>query len=453
MTLKFRRFLYIFFILIFIILTPILWLYAAGYKLGNGFMIKKTGILIIDSKPAGAKIYLNGEPQQLFLDKLFGQKQNIVKSPAKIKNLLPGEYNVRLELDNYWPWQKKLEVHSGESTFAEDIILFKKDLPVLLENGHFSRLSLSPSSKYALSTGKLDISLFDLDEDTSRKYPIASSSQSGIFASSTKIIWSPKENRVIVNNLLFNINDWKNPIALNKLIGKNFSDIKWGKNENLLYFKLGDALLSLDLDNKRIKTLIPDIKISDFLVKNNYIYLVEKNFQQSIISVWDTDKNDFLRKVNLPYSDYRFIHPNSNLINLYDAKYHILYLIDPLSAVKPLRDSIANFTRSTWADESSLLYSDGSEIWLYNLNNNSKTLLTRVGKEITDLFMHPSKNYVIFTTDNSINTIELDDREKRNITKIMDINDLKWPYFDQRNKNLYFYAQIGNQAGLYKLAI
>ena len=95
MTLKQRRVLYTLFILAFLIITPAIILYASGYKIGNGLKLQKTGIFIIDSKPRGAKIYLNDKLEQDQIKKWLLDKNSFVVTPAKIKNLLPGEYLVR----------------------------------------------------------------------------------------------------------------------------------------------------------------------------------------------------------------------------------------------------------------------------------------------------------------------------------------------------------------------
>src|SRR3989344_4788562 len=91
MTLKVRRIISLIFILLFLTIAPAIVLYAAGFKFN---------------------------------------KNNFIVTPAKIKNLLPGEYNLSLELNGYSGWQKKLTIYPGSSTFAEDIYLFKNDLPV-----------------------------------------------------------------------------------------------------------------------------------------------------------------------------------------------------------------------------------------------------------------------------------------------------------------------------------
>src|SRR3989339_1238981 len=133
MSLKQRQALFIFFILVFLTATPLISLYAIGYKIGSGFSFQKTGMLILDTDPKGAKIHLDGKIQQNFFKRIYAEEQSYIRTPAKIKNLLPGTYDVRVELPGFWPWQKKLTVNPGQSTFAADIRPFKKALPQLLE--------------------------------------------------------------------------------------------------------------------------------------------------------------------------------------------------------------------------------------------------------------------------------------------------------------------------------
>ena len=112
MTLKTRRLLYISFILAFLIITSSLILYATGYRIKLTWPIdfnqtfQKTGMFIFDTEPHGAKIYLNKKPQELFFKKIFTREESFIKTPTKIKNLLPGEYDITLELEGYWPWRK-----------------------------------------------------------------------------------------------------------------------------------------------------------------------------------------------------------------------------------------------------------------------------------------------------------------------------------------------------------
>ena len=125
-----RDLMFILFIVLFVVLTFLLSLYATGYRLDlnralSGHVLQKTGTLILASTPKGADIYLDGK-QTKSSGSIFG---DYATTPAKVKNLLPKEYLVEVRLDGYWPWEKKMTIYGGESTYAENIVLFKRCTP------------------------------------------------------------------------------------------------------------------------------------------------------------------------------------------------------------------------------------------------------------------------------------------------------------------------------------
>ena len=93
-------------IVIFLILTPILVLYARGFKydFDTGKLVK-TGTLVIRSEPSKAKLTLteNSKP---------------FSTPATIRFLLPGDYDVKIQKDGYQAWIKRLTINSQFVTWG-----------------------------------------------------------------------------------------------------------------------------------------------------------------------------------------------------------------------------------------------------------------------------------------------------------------------------------------------
>jgi hypothetical protein len=109
---KIRVFLFYLSVLFFFVTLPFILSFALGYKFDlRTFKFTKTGLIAIKSEPANADIYLQ--------DKLLDEK-----TPASISELLPGQYNIRVELAKYYPWQGEISVHAGQVTRIENIILF-----------------------------------------------------------------------------------------------------------------------------------------------------------------------------------------------------------------------------------------------------------------------------------------------------------------------------------------
>jgi len=104
-------------ILLFFIITPFIILYTAGYRYnGKKQRVEKVGIIFVRSRPAGADIYMNG-------------KKRSETTPARLRNLLPGDYDVKIVKTGYTSWEKTLPVASELTTFAESIALFKNAAP------------------------------------------------------------------------------------------------------------------------------------------------------------------------------------------------------------------------------------------------------------------------------------------------------------------------------------
>lgn len=446
MSLKFRRLLYISFILLFFIITPLISLYAAGYKFGSGFKIQKTGMLIINSEPPNASIYVNGKIQKNFLKTIYLPKQSLIKTPAKIKNILPGEYLISVEKDQYWPWQKKLQIHPGQSTFAEDIVLFKKNIPLQIISGQHKKFSLSPNEKKIAVKSNDEITLFNLEDNSGIAVKIEKSS------SSNNIIWSNDSESIIIGKRYYSASKPTNGLALS--LSDKISQIKWDKkNNNLIYFYLDSKIYEYDLANDISQEHISAVNIIDYLIKDGYLYYINLENEKSFINVWSMNEKKLVRKINLPEASYAFINPDHKLLNIYNSDHNIIYLIDPFSQIKTLKDAVENIKIASWVNEDKMIFSNDFEIWIYDLNSGEKTLLTRISNEIKNIFWHPSNNYIIYATDGQINIIELDKREKYNIIKIAEYPKIDNVILNKKGNILYFYSEIGQQKGIYKLNI
>ncbi len=85
---------------------------ALGYKFNpRTFKFAKTGLISIKTQPQGADVYLDG--------RLLDQK-----TPATINELLPGSYDIKIELKHHYPWFAQVNVEPRKVARFEKIILF-----------------------------------------------------------------------------------------------------------------------------------------------------------------------------------------------------------------------------------------------------------------------------------------------------------------------------------------
>ena len=99
-------------IFLFLILGTIaVVIYGRGYRFnlnGNGNILAGTGLLVTTSSPNGAQVFING---------------HLTTATDNTINLAPGDYDVKIFKDGYFPWQKKITV-SKETVSKADALLF-----------------------------------------------------------------------------------------------------------------------------------------------------------------------------------------------------------------------------------------------------------------------------------------------------------------------------------------
>lgn len=455
MSLRARRFLYISFILLFLIIAPIICLYAAGYKLGTGFNVQKTGMLTIETEPKGATIYLNGKLQRNFLKRLFTKESGYITTPAKIKNLLPGEYNIELKKEGYWGWQKKLTILPGQSTFIEDIIFFKKTLPTLLLENVPENTALSEDKKNIAFYNKTKADIYNFKNSEVKTVDFSSNTVSSQDTTvDSNLSWSPQNERLILDNVIYDTDNKIKPIILDNLIGGKIENIKWDDDDNdIIYYSSENAINYYDIASNISKNVINEKQIQDYLKRDNYIFYVAKRNDAAYLNIWDIDNEKMVGEIILENSSYNFINTDHNLLNVFDNRSNKLLLIDPFSKIKTNRGTIENIKIAKWANENTLIYANDFEIWIYDITNSKGILITRISDVIKDIVWHPSNNYIFFSTEKTANMIELDERDKYNSIELIKIDEIRSPFLNQEGNELYFYGKIGKQQGFYKLSI
>lgn len=112
-----RRICGAFFVALYLTTCPLLILYALGYVLkpGSEQGIVKTGLISISTSPPGASVYL-------------GKRRYTQQTPTLLRNLLPGEYPIKLVLKHHRPWTRTVTVEAERATALDDILLLPQRL-------------------------------------------------------------------------------------------------------------------------------------------------------------------------------------------------------------------------------------------------------------------------------------------------------------------------------------
>ncbi len=112
-----RKLLFYFLLIVYLVTCPLVILYALGYAYQPGASpnIAKLGVISVSTMPSGASVYL-------------GRSRFTEQTPTVLMDLFPGEYILKIVLEDYRPWIRKIPVRSGKATVLENIILVPTDL-------------------------------------------------------------------------------------------------------------------------------------------------------------------------------------------------------------------------------------------------------------------------------------------------------------------------------------
>jgi hypothetical protein len=184
-----------FIILLFLLAgTAMVVFFGSGYKFNfgsNGPIISGTGLLVATSSPDGAQVLVNG---------------HLTTATDNTINLAPGEYDVKIYKEGYFPWEKKIII-KNETVSKADALLYPTapKLESITNTGVLNpvldpsrtKLAYEVASQSALKNG---IYVLDMTARPILTLQSASSqivnSTSNLF-SLAKITWSPDSAQIL----------------------------------------------------------------------------------------------------------------------------------------------------------------------------------------------------------------------------------------------------------------
>lgn len=403
------------FILLFIIIAPLLIFYALGYRYNwTNRNIEKNGALYIKSFPSSAEIFID-------------EKKIKPKTPTQVVEISSGKYDVLVKKDKYVPWKKKLKIYSGETTFAEAIVLF-------LENREKTNLSHG-GKEWIINKQKNQFCFFDKDNNLTITNIEQEKAQIAFkFTEKYQLIdWSPNNQEVLLSldNIyyLFNL-DQKN---LKKININNADKIIWDNNDpNLIWYQKNSKIYRhyTNLLETTDKALDSVLIFTDFDLAGDYLLALTnntKNYQFQKIKKNNFEITDTIE--NLNQGSLKAWQANDNL--------SIFALGAGLYIKKTgLNPTIIPHTIADIHDDR-ILYTNGYETSLYNFKEDWSSLIDRSTKIVSDILWHPNGSYFLSESNDQTNLTEIDGRDIRNTIDILS-NPLKKLYlFNKKGDKLF----------------
>ena len=440
-----RRIIFWTFTFLFVALTAYFSLKLSGHSISFSSLsdgsyrfnfLQKTGILAVNSRPRESRVELR-KNFKVFLSLSETSKSKQLKTPVKVKNLIPGEYFLKIEAPGYWPFERRVHIVSGQTTYVEDVVLLKKTLPLSILPEAVQRIEINPAStQILLNEGA---KLFDIKNE------------SEIF------LGDDIEKMSFLGNNYLLLNDqkvfsWREGKELSLPVDNDAPLFNFKiDNANLYFLGHSGSLYSYSLLSQDVKSILLADDIVDYYVSSPYLFVVFKNNQQSSLKIYSLKNLEVLKNIEIPVAgEYEIIPSNNNLIFIYEKTFSSLYLIDPFSQVSQLAAVLRNVHDISLVDKNNFIYHSDFEINIFNTALLQNTLISRFPDKINSLLWHP-RGYIFFSDDRSIKAIDFK-HNKYNVN-LFTLDAVSNLVLDKKGSCLYFTGKIANQEGLYKLFI
>jgi hypothetical protein len=395
MTRKSRYFLITICIVVFFGLAPVIVFYVRGIKYdqaNNSYL--PTGLLSISSEPKGAQVYLDDKA--------------IDTTPADVRFLKPGGYNMRVESPGYQTWTKRVQIIAGRVTWIKREI---GKIFLFLQNPKIANVADNVSDFYKLSRGWLYLSgnnLIITSDDSGNSaqiFPLPKTADK-ISASGDSSFFLLEKNNT---RLLFNLKSKKITDLSTTL--KDYSSIQFD-GENNLWGVAQNTLMRLETKNLKQTSFAKNA--SAFTIRDDSLYYLQKNgpetgslFFFSITNPDESSGQELVQNIPLGKDTKLLVTEQKEIFVLADST---------LSRINGAGQKLAEGILGWNYDQSanSLIFTTANELDFYNFSTNQVQLITRSSDHFAGPSFKPEIGYAFYIQNDRLFAAESETSDPQN---------------------------------------
>ena len=426
------------FITFFLVAAPISVLYTAGFRYNpkNGSLVR-TGVISTSTNPRNAEILLDGIPTEK-------------TTPFVLKRILPGEYQLAFQKEEFHPWSGTVDVQSGGTTNIHNVLLYRKEQP----HQEFLKLAVelapNPNNELIAYTikegGWEEIWLFNTEETEPQLIHRVNKDLD------TELTWSANGSRLLAQDentasvRLFLDNGRE--ISLPAETIKDAEEVYWHPNEdNLIYISTANELREFNFATQQT-VLFDNTPLPEISIDGNQLTFIDNGTD---IELYKVNTNKELLAV-IPRATYQVLEYDAPFLLLQDTRKNLVLL--NIESTQPILLETTAHVYDWDQENDRLVFSDGIEVSTYTPSSHTTEFITRQSVFIESVAWHAEGERILVTTRNNISAIETHRvAEKRQTTNILQAQQIDTYWISQNEKTLYFYGTLEGATGFYSLEL
>lgn len=384
--------------LAFLILTPLVLLYSAGYRLDwqNGFLREAGGLSVDEITPKTVRVFLNDVALPGAI-------------PIRLKNITPRDYDVRLAATGFYDWTKRIPVKNKETVYLKQLALLKKDTPKLLIPGAARAASISDDGRWLsyIKTDEREQTVQLRNLITATDEPLATTTKD----TPLNVSWAKQYPAMILTTghppnqrlLAFDLTRPGANVDLNKLVAEPINKFEWADDaEPELYLSTNQAIYFFVLKTDSLVRVAQN-DFDDWTVNGKQLWTLTNTTTTPPQTILTKDALGFSSRLTIPPNTVNNATTTWRLRGAYHAT-GVLgtaqsnnLLIAHNSALAPAPGNTAVHSKLTdwW-----VLWS-GAEVWAYTPGANPE-LLSRSSERLQDVIILDKFNTIALVWNNKI---------------------------------------------------
>lgn len=423
----------------FVIIAPLVILYAIGYRPQASSPIPRpVGVILVDATPGKASVSVNGELRGTL--------------PRSIPNMEPGTATVQVLKDGYTTWEKNLEIKPTQATDIRSIQL----LPAVFEKDILSHnvtlFSQSPNNLFiAAVTNKNTLVILD-------DVGVAILPKIALAHKPTAIAWSPDSSHILLTlpKNTYEILRLQNA-AVEKIPAKQIAGIMnpaWSAaTVNTLYgLDKNHSLISYTVSTGSKETLIKNV--TSYELANRTIYFQTADNQLIAKQVRSGDERTVIQDTEKNINKIAVSNTGTLALLFSDGELILLKENNETILISPSAQD------AFWSPDGQLLLvqTAPTELSVFNVKNErlfsiplgQLHLITRLSQPITHPQWFSDSLHIFYQTNNSIFFSEIDTRDHP-IALPIDTTTSAMPItIGDQSKNIMYIKKEGVTSSLQK---
>jgi hypothetical protein len=430
----------------FFVTVPFMLLRTAGYRWNPVKQsIERTGIIEVESVPSGAAVWLDGQLQTS-------------ATPASLRNLVPGDYDVRVYKAGYRDWSKRLTVESGRTVFTSKVTLLRDAAPSRIASGDLADGAWSPNrlrmAAVKRGSGWHEVIVW---HRTTADYAVLSRQADSDDHAAHALAWSPDGHKILHLNhraagtvaTVYAPDTVLDPEVVSSSLPADAYTGRWSSDNQHVILKGAHGVFLVSADGDEATPLDVGADVLDAVAREDSALLLRRDGADRVaLERLALPSGRPERVAILPGGVTRFTEWRGAVAVAVDEDRGRTVTVDTLTGAM---GDLGGTSYERQRDTDAVILWNEFEVYVGNLRTGESELITRLGEPLSSCVWHPRGTIIVCASASRVFAVELDDRGERNTWDLAAGERLEALSVDPVAGRLYFLGTQGGNRGIYEL--